>query len=229
MICETCTNKEICKHYDYAIKNTGVSIRIDDCVHMKLSTKGLTTAHYDFSVFDHDYKKTLTPNSYPSVDQGVAFLNRHTSAQNPMKYNTRVTNAVKAKDFSRDLRELSNQVNNDRVNESFKVTSVPTELAKCDNPDCEADVYEEDKTNCSVCGKSVCPVCSYTDMHELNSIGDSIDSTNTIKTICEDCQKKKEDIPKPKKPKRKKTSNQDKDKKEDKPFGIDIFGGENNE
>ena len=215
MICSTCNKKNICKHYDYIINTTDVDITVNSCKYSSVYSNGVTSIRTN-----HDYTKTIKPNPYVNTDPGFTLLNRSTSGEKPAQYQTNTI--LKTKDFSMDLRELSNKVNNDRVNESFKVTSVPTELSKCDNPDCKADVYEEDKTTCSVCGKAVCPVCSYTDMHELNSIGDSIDSVNTVKVICEDCHNKKE-APKKTKKKTKKTAGHKKPIKSDNPFDIDIF------
>lgn len=210
MICNTCDKKAICKHYDYIVKTTDVNIIVDSCNHKSMSLNGLTTAHHDFS-------KTIKPNPY--VEPEIALLNnKTTSVDKP--------NVIATKPLSRNFRELSNKVNKDRVSDSFKVTSTPTALVKCDNPECQADTYEEDKTVCSVCGKAVCPVCSYTDIQELNSLTgeDNLETNKTFKTICEECHKASDVVPEPVKKKRGRPKKAQKAPAH--PFGINVFGEE---
>ena len=150
MICNLCSNVEICKHYDYIKNNVGVTMVVNKCNnYRKLSNE-------------------VSENAY--VPPTTTLLNT-------------------TKDISRDFRELSNKVNNDRVNNDFKVTSVPTELSECDNENCKASTYEDDKSFCTICGDPVCPVCSYSDIY---TIGET--KTENIATICEKCYNESEII-----------------------------------
>jgi hypothetical protein len=249
MLCKDCTRRIVCKHYDYLLKAIELEIEINKCEHYSpnlssysvigesvtgvvSSKQGEIIGKGRINMSDITGIVKLGggeikshPNSLIDPNKGMNGL-LNVDSTNSINTSSDGQNMARSL-IKRDLKELSNELDPVNVDkpDDFKVTAMPTELAKCDNPECGADTYIEDKSKCTKCGKDVCPVCSVATMDKQMSVSDSGDDKSlVISTICEECWKATLNGPKPEKPKAKRgrPKKVKEEKTPDNIFGIEI-------
>jgi hypothetical protein len=209
MLCKECNKKSVCKHYDYLLKAIELDVNVNKCEHYSTNLSSYSELTEKIVGVNTELERAVIGKGRINMSDIVALgggeIKPHPDSMiDPTKGDRGLLDGqnMARSIFRKDLKELSNEldpVNIDKPGD-FKVTAIPTELAKCDNPACGAETYIEDKDKCSKCGKDVCPVCSIANMDKQMSISESSeDKTLNINTICEDCWKATLEGPKPKK------------------------------
>lgn len=140
-ICSTCDKKRVCKHFEYANKNTDLTINIESCesnVPMLTSTT------------------KITPNtiSTPATPWQPYDPNRVTTIHDKV---------YRASDYP-DLNKITS-VYNTTGKETLKVTPVE----QIPNGTCSICGKRTIVDNCSDCGEPVCSECGYTNINVENN------------------------------------------------------------
>lgn len=140
-ICSTCDKKRVCKHFEYANKNTDLTINIESC---ESNAPMLTST------------TKITPNtiSTPATPWQPYDLNRVTSIPNKV---------YRTSDYP-DLNKITS-VYKTTGKETLKVTPVE----QLPNGTCSICGKKTIVDNCSDCGEPVCSECGYTNLNVENN------------------------------------------------------------
>lgn len=154
----------------------------------KKCNKRKVCKHYEY--LRNTIELNITINNCDEYSTSVMELATMTAPLKTFDNETYLEPEPRFKDVTVDYSKLSQEANNDRVTDDFKVTAVPSELVECKNENCKAKTYAEDLMECSKCGAPVCSSCSYVDMKMPESDAHSINTT----VLCEKCFNKEQEI-----------------------------------
>lgn len=157
MLCFNCNNKAICKHYNYIINNTDVTLEVKTCSHLKQESR------VDFASI----------NTYDNMTD-IKIKSAEIKPVIPTTTTIPIIETKKTKEYINVNQMFPDEFKD--VISDFKVTKEPTPLVTCDG--CSDKVYEEDKLTCSKCEASICISCGYTVVSD-DGIG--------LTTVCGDC------------------------------------------
>lgn len=131
--CDTCLNKNICKHYQYFRDNFDLVIEVKDCSNFRNNSS--------ITINQNDSIIPKWGNTTNNIDNSTVLLNNQ-----PKVYP--------------DLKELDKLMPIQTDSEPLKITPVTIAKAECDR--CKNQVSSIDIDNCVECGRPVCKDCSVT-------------------------------------------------------------------